>query len=298
VVNRVTKKPLDETRRSLSVSMGSFNTLRTMADFTGPASKDSSLLYRVNLGYENAETFRDLQFDRNLVIAPSLSFIPSDRTRINFDLVYTDSKSRLDRGQPIFGSFDLNSTPQSLALNTTGDYLNELTYNVTMSVNHKINDKLSINASYLKTGYSEDLSEHRTSNSYAVDGNGQTITNLAGMIIQQRKRKRFIDNFSSYLNYKAKTGIVQHTIVAGYDYGSEKTPVGGSQLTANGYRNAANTGSIATFVLANKSRYLLDAAGNPVPNVPHFNLNDPLNSQRMQDDSKAFYTVAGGTGIL
>jgi len=290
VVNRVTKKPLDETRRSVSMTLGSFNTLRALADFTGPATKDSTLLYRLNLGYENAESFRDLMFDKNIVIAPSLTFVPSEKTRINFDLVYTDSKSRLDRGQPIFGSFDLNSTPQSLSLNTTNDYLNELTYNATVSVTHKISDVLSLNASYLKTGYSEDLSEHRTSNAYAVDGNGAPINNLAGMIVQIRKRKRFIDNLSGYINYTPKTGAVVHKIVAGYDFGSEKIPVGGSQLTAGGYRNAANTGAIATYVAANKSRYLLDAAGNPVPNVPHFNLSDPLNSQRMQDDSKNFYT--------
>ncbi|TDO23935.1 TonB-dependent receptor [Pedobacter duraquae] len=290
VLNRVTKKPLDESRKSVSFALGSFNTLRALGDFTGPATKDSSLLYRVNVGYENAESFRDLMFDKNIVIAPSLTFIPSDRTRINFDLVYTDSRSRLDRGQPIFGSFDLNSTPQSLSLNTTNDYLNEITYNASVSLNHKISNNLSLNASYMKTGYSEDLNEHRTSNSYALDGNGAPINNLAGMIVQIRQRKRFIDNFSGYLNYTPKTGIIEHKIVAGLDYGSEKTPVGGSQLTASGYRNAANNGSIASYVVANKSRYLLDAAGNPVPNVPHFNLSDPISSQRMQDDSKDFFT--------
>lgn len=289
VINRVTKKPLDETRRTINLSMGSFNTFRALADFTGPATKDSTLLYRLNLGYENAESFRDLMFDRNFVIAPSFTFVPSDRTRINFDLVYTDSKSRLDRGQPIFGSFDLNSTPQSLSLNTGNDYLNELTYNATVSISHKLTDNLSVNASYLKTGYNEDLSEHRTSNAYALDGNGAPINNLAGMLVQLRKRKRFIDNLAGYINYTPKTGIVAHKIVAGYDFGSEKTPVGGSQLTASGYRNAANNGSIASYIPANSSNYLLDRFGNPVPNVPHFNLNDPLSSQRMQDDSKLFF---------
>ena len=50
VLNRVTKKPLNENRKSLSVSLGSFQNFRALADFTGPMSKDSTLLYRLNLG--------------------------------------------------------------------------------------------------------------------------------------------------------------------------------------------------------------------------------------------------------
>lgn len=290
VVNRVTKKPLDDTRRSINFSLGSFNNLRALADFTGPATKDSVLLYRVNVGYENSDSFRDLMFDKTFVVAPSLTFIASQKTRINFDLVYTDSKSRLDRGQPIFGSSDLNSTPQSLSLNTGNDHLNELTYNVTLSLNHKITNNLSLNVAYLKTGYSEDLYEHRTSNAYGLDAKGVKIDNFAGMNIQMRKRKRFMDNLSGYFNYDLTTGSILHKIVFGTDYASEKTPVGGSQLTASGYRNASNTGAISRYDAKNSQLYLLDKAGNPVPNVPHFNLSNVLTSQQMQDDSKAFYT--------
>lgn len=291
VVNRVTKKPLDETRRSISITGGSFSTLRALADFTGPATRDSSLLYRVNVGYENAESFRDLMFDRNLVLAPSLTFIPSSTTKINFDLVYTDSKSRLDRGQPIYGDNNLYSTPQSLSLNTANDYLNELTYNGTVSISQQITPKLSVNASYIRTGYSEDLYEHRTGNGYGVAENGTELNNLAAMMIIQRKRKRFIDNLAGYLNYTPTTGPVTHRIVAGYDFGSEKAPVGGSQLLASGYRNAANNGYIDSYDPNKKADYLI-VDGKPVPNVPHFDLNNPLLSQRLIDDSKSFFKQA------
>ncbi|TWR29598.1 TonB-dependent receptor [Mucilaginibacter pallidiroseus] len=288
VVNRVTKKPLNENRKSISVSLGSFNTFRGLADFTGPANKDSTLLYRLNLGYEDANSFRDLQFDKNVIVAPSLTFIASPKTHINFDMVYNSSKSRLDRGQSVIGN-NLYSTPQSLSLSTGNDYLNEQTYIVTLSLNHNFNDHFSFNAAYSKTGYQESLYEHRGANVYAKDKLGNDIPNLVAMQIFARTRKRYIDNFSGYFNYKGNTGPIEHKIVAGYDYGSEKTPVGASQLTASGYRNATNTGTIANYVAKDSLKYLRDSKGNPVPNVPSFDLNNSINSQRMQDDSKAFF---------
>ncbi|MEL7159746.1 MAG: TonB-dependent receptor, partial [Bacteroidota bacterium] len=136
-INRVTKKPLAETRRSISTTVGSFNTLRTLADFTGKASNDGTLLYRLNLGYENSGSFRDLQFDKNLVVAPSFSFLPNDRTRLNVDLVYQGSEGRLDRGQAVFGDGDLFSVPITKALNANNDYLREESVNTTISLTHK-----------------------------------------------------------------------------------------------------------------------------------------------------------------
>lgn len=288
VVNRVTKKPLNENRKSISISLGSFNTFRGLADFTGPANKDSTLLYRLNLGYEDANSFRDLQFDKNVIVAPSLTFIASPKTHINFDMVYNNSKSRLDRGQSVIGN-DLYSTPQTLALSAGNDFLNEQTYIVTLSINHNFNDHFSFNAAYSKTGYQEDLYEHRGANVYAKDKLAADIPNLVAMQIFARKRKRYIDNFSGYFNYTGKTGAIEHKVVAGYDYGSEKTPVGASQLTASGYRNAANTGTIANYVAKDSLKYLRDTRGNPIPNVPSFDLNNSINSQRLQDDSKAFF---------
>ncbi len=60
VVNTVTKKPLDEHRKSIDFAMGSFNTFRVKSDFTGPMNEEKTLLYRLNLAYQNAQSFRVL----------------------------------------------------------------------------------------------------------------------------------------------------------------------------------------------------------------------------------------------
>src|SRR5688572_14503234 len=183
-VNTVTKKPLDEDRKSISFATGSFNTLRIMSDFTGPMNEEKTLLYRLNLAYQNAQSFRVLQGGQDVVVAPSISFIPTDRTKVNIDFVYSKTKSRLDRGQPIFGASagtDLYSTPVSFAIGKENDYAHELNLYTTASLQHKFTDRISFNASYMKFMYEEDLLEHRTSNRYAVDVDGVEIPSLMEM---------------------------------------------------------------------------------------------------------------------
>jgi iron complex outermembrane recepter protein len=289
-INRVTKKPLDEKRMSINSTVGSFGTFRTTADFTGPMNEEKTLLYRLNLGLEDSESFRDLQFDKSFIFAPSFSFLPNDKTRFNFDLVYQNADTRLDRGHAVFGNGDLYSVPTSKSLSIMNDYLKEKSYNVTFSLNHKFSKNLSFSSAYMFTSFEEDLLEHRTANTYAKDALGANINNLVEMQVFNRKRTWNNSNIVNYFNYDFNIGKVQNKLVVGYDYAQQVLRPGGSQLLANGYRNAANTGTIATYVAANKSRYLLDAAGNPVPNVAHIDLNNP-DPYALRDVSKYFYST-------
>ncbi|MFZ4861262.1 TonB-dependent receptor domain-containing protein [Sphingobacterium sp. Mn56C] len=273
-INKVTKKPLDTARRSINLQMGNYNTLRTNLDFTGPANSSKTVLYRLNLGYENANSFRDLMFDKNIVIAPSLSYVPSSNTRINFDAVYNKSNSRLDRGQSIFGSNDLHSTPISLNVADINDFLNEETYLITTSLTHRFSDKLTLNASYLRTGYRQDLFEHR-STSFAVDKQGKNIENLALRRASQRHNEQFSDSFTAYLSSNLHTGKVEHRLVLGYDYNASTIPVGSSQMDAAGYR--LKDGTIASkYVAKDSAKYVFyNYKGKmiPMPNVPSFDLS-------------------------
>ncbi len=274
-INRVTKKPLDIDKQSVSFSTGSFQTLRSTADFTGPMNEDKSLLYRLNMAYQTTQSFRDLQGREDILIAPSISFLPSDKTRVNLDFVYSANFGKLDRGQPIFGATtgtNLEATPISFAIGQANDFHIETNFYVTASINHQLTDKISLNASYLKYGYREDLLEHRTSNQFAKDGNGNEIPTLMEMQTIRRQQRSFNDNITTYFTFDFNTGALEHKLLAGYDFIQQAQPIGGASENARGYRNASNTGVINSYNPANSANYLLDVNGNPVPNVPHFDL--------------------------
>lgn len=179
-INMITKKPLDETRQAIQFTTGSFNTFRTSADFTGAVNDDKSLLYRLNLGYENADTYRDQISNKSIVIAPSVSFIPAEGTRFNADLVYTDLNTKLDRGRTIVqGTTDLFATPIGFNIAQPNDYLKSKTLALTLSFSQIINKYLTFNASYLKVRYDEELNEHGF--------NGYISPTLIAMYFNDRK---------------------------------------------------------------------------------------------------------------
>jgi iron complex outermembrane receptor protein len=210
-VNMVTKKPLDESRQSVSFSTGSFSTFRVQSDFTGPLNDDKTLLYRLNLGYENAESFRDQVFNKSFVVAPSVSFLPREGTRFNADLVYTNQHTILDRGRTIVqGTKDLFATPLNFNVAQPGDYLKQQNLALTLSFSQELSKNIAFNASYMKFRYDELLNEHVHAAYITPDSIMMAFTD--------RTTKFNGNNLTAYLTFKFNTSRLQHTLLAGYDY--------------------------------------------------------------------------------
>ncbi|HEY1199473.1 MAG TPA: TonB-dependent receptor, partial [Niastella sp.] len=289
-INLVTKKPLTVDRKEIGVSAGSFSTVRGTLDFTGPLNKEKTLLYRLNGGYQEAKSYRDLVRNNSMLISPSFSYIPDSNTAINVEMIISYLNGNLDRGQPIFGAqagvTDLNSTPIALNLSAGNDFFKSKELIVTSSLSHRFSETVSFNATYMKQTWQEDLQEHRTTNAFAVDINNQPVNTLAGMQFVQRKQHWNVDNVTGYFNFRFASGAIKHQLLAGYDLQHWEKQKGGGQNSARGF--LLKDGSIASsFVLANAANYQTVSYKGltlPKPNVNHFDLENPSYTIRNVSD--------------
>lgn len=288
-VNMVTKKPLTEKRSEVSATTGSFGTLRATADFTGPLNESKTLLYRFNAAFQEANSFRDLVQNNAFLITPSFSYIPNGNTALNVEMIYSNGVGNLDRGQPIFGSingeFDINSTPISLNVGASNDFFKSKEVVMMTNFTKKFTENFGFNASYMKQTWEEDLAEHRTVNSAAVDIAGNPIPTLAEMRYVEREQFWDTDNFSAFFNFDLEGEKVTNKFLVGYDATRWERTIGGGQNGARRYLRL--DGSVTRFNVDEADQFQtmeMDGIVMPVPSVPHFNLQNPSNGIRETKD--------------
>ena len=248
-INIITKKPLKTDRKEVSLSVGSYQTVVGALDFTGPLNKSKTLLYRLNLGYENGKSFRDLQFKKAYMIAPTIAYVPNEKTNISFEFVMSNNSNRLDRGQPIFKANPgdrpaLTSTPITYAIGAINDVNKTLDLNFMGNLTHKFTDNLSINMAYMKHIWNEDLTELRTDNNFGKDSHGVIQRDKVQLRYVQRNSNFFTDNFNAYLNYDWKLGEnFKNKSVLGYDLVMFEVGHGGTN-TVRDYTGDKNAGTL------------------------------------------------------
>lgn len=86
IVNLSSKKPQPTAQREIQAQLGSFRHRQLAADLTGPLTDDGQWLYRlIALGRDSGTQVDHVPDDR-LLIAPSLTWVPSERTSLNLQL--------------------------------------------------------------------------------------------------------------------------------------------------------------------------------------------------------------------
>ena len=233
VINIVTKKPLEVKMQEVIFSAGSDGDKLFSADVTGPWVDDGNLLYRLNGTVADLRSFRNKYFEKNLTLAPSMTWFPTDATSVNLDFVNINNRSVLDRGQPnIKGASRLDYVPINIMVTQPGDYFNTSSNTLTLNISQELTADWSLASSLVDSRYEEDLFEHRY-----TDHVSESVIELAAL---RRKGRAGIQASSTWVTGVVDSGTIEHKILFGFDRAS--------RITTNKIDRA---NSIATFDVLN-----------------------------------------------
>ncbi len=144
VVNIITKKPRAEPHHRLDFRYGSFDLRTTTLDSTGPLSfENANLLYRINLAYGDANSFRDFGFGHRTFIAPAVTWVVSHRTRVTWEGEYLQDRRRFDTGVVAFGGRP-DALPIERFLGEPQDFQQFQDLRSSLVLDHEINDCWSL----------------------------------------------------------------------------------------------------------------------------------------------------------
>lgn len=98
VVNFVSKRPYKWSGGEAFVVGGSNDYWRSGLDVNAPITADGTVLARLNVGYENAGSYRDLVDNEQLYISPVVEWRPDAETSLLARLEYLQRDAAFDRG--------------------------------------------------------------------------------------------------------------------------------------------------------------------------------------------------------
>ena len=103
-VNLVTKQPLRDPFYSVEASVGNYDSYNGAIDLSGPLNDSKTVLYRLNASAGTTESFIDFYNQQEYLIAPTISWQISDRTKLTLETSYSLAEGPYDFGIPAQGS--------------------------------------------------------------------------------------------------------------------------------------------------------------------------------------------------
>lgn len=145
VINFVSRLPQSEPSYELEGTYGSYDLYRTHGHATGPLVKNKKVLYLLDMGYENAGSFRDNVETENLQVTPAFSWLLGDTCRIDFEFgyIYDRRDGQSDRGIPAVSN-QYFVLPNSFNSNDPWDYTETTAYYGETHLQLKITDSLGL----------------------------------------------------------------------------------------------------------------------------------------------------------
>jgi iron complex outermembrane recepter protein len=227
LINVVSKRPTATPLKEIQMQLGNYSREQLAGDFSGPLNEDGTVLYRITGLVRDADLPRQGMKDDRVFIAPSITFLPSDKTSLTVMSQYMNSDAGIVAGAlPEQGTLLRTPSGQKLPYKTfVGDRkfnrFEQKQWYVGYLFEHSFNDQWTFrqNARYSEV----DLAY------WQVFGMGYTQVNQANP--EDPRNFRYItrnmngspDHIKAFtidnqLQWRIQAGDWQHTLLAGLDY--------------------------------------------------------------------------------
>ncbi|WP_083556619.1 TonB-dependent siderophore receptor [Hyphomicrobium sp. NDB2Meth4] len=210
MINVVSKRPLDEPFNEVQVRIGNNNRLETDFDFSGPATSDGKLLYRLTGVVVDTDTQMDFVDEKEMFIAPALTWKPEAGTTLTVLGQY-----RKDDTVPSPATYlptpDSKVRPNLFVGEPDHDKFEREQWAVGYLFEHRLDSIWKVRQNLRYTSIDVD---YKTVYGVGSSDNGATLNRVAF------RSDETADLFTVDNHAEAKfvTGNVQHTLLAGIDY--------------------------------------------------------------------------------
>lgn len=217
LVNKINKKPMDESLREVSLIGGTTGQRRAEVDVNEKVAEN--VKFRLTGAVEDSDGYRDQAFLKRQAVAPSLQWDISDKTKLLIQADYLHDNRLADQGfptDPITGK-PVKTNPKTFygALNgkEVGDVDTEIS-SQTISLDHEFNDNLKYHGAVRHYNYSLDRQ-------YSVDSHQK----LPADQIQLTQNKRLRNEDGVYVQQELSslfnTGFLKHNTLIGAEYSKQ-----------------------------------------------------------------------------
>ncbi|MEZ5895468.1 MAG: TonB-dependent siderophore receptor [Parvularculaceae bacterium] len=275
VINRVTKTATFDPVQEVTLQAGSFGFGRGAVDIGAVIS--DRYAGRLNVFYENSDSYRDYVGIERFGVNPTAQISPSDRTSLNITYEYLNDKRTVDRGVPSDNGLPYSADVTAYFGNPNDSYSRVAVNAGDFSFTHELMDSLIIKNHLRLADY--DKYYQNVHPNGAINASGQVPLQS---YFSATKRRNFFNQTD--LIWKTHTGAIEHTILLGGEVGVQNTD----------NLRSENNNSAGIVTINNPTTFAPTIFSNVMRNNNHVDLTTASVYLQDQIDLTAWLQLIGG----
>jgi len=213
-INRVSKQAGFDAYRSVSLQGGSYNNARGTLDLNQPLT--DSVALRLNTMYEDTDTYRDDVDLKRYGINPTMTYRLDEATHLTFGVEYFHDERTADRGVSSFAGRPLETDPSEFFGDPSQSETHSTVKAASASFEHVFSENVSIR-NHTRYGNYDKFYQNVFPGAVNTAGTAVQITAYNNAM----KRENLFSQTD--LLFKAETGALKHSLLAGIELGRQVT---------------------------------------------------------------------------